>query len=347
MTDPLVLGVSCPALIDLNDLREAGRNLGRPLDLRVIPYAESLTVRNAKADGADGAALRSLEPELSAVQRADLADLEGLVAVDVPLDLVRLAPRLRWVQAAGAGVGHLIRALRGSPAVLTTSAGVAAPSIAEFVMARLLQVWKDLRELDAQQAEHRWEPRHGAVLSGQTVAIVGLGAIGNEVARRADAFGMRVLGIRRRASLGAPGPYIHQVFPSEDMVAVLRESHALVLAAPATAATKALIGPAELAALPVGAVVCNVARGSLLDERAVVSALRAGHLRAAILDVTQEEPLGTRSDLWAQAGVYLSPHCAASMDDYRARFTALVASNLGRYVSGSPLLNRAEPVRGY
>ncbi len=121
---------------------------GRPVHVALAPYADDFTARNAKAGGADADLVREIEMTLSAETRSALADAEVVIALDVPLDLPTLAPNLRWVQAFGAGVGQLVRATEGTPIVVSTAAGAGAPAIAEFVLARLLQVTRRLRELD-------------------------------------------------------------------------------------------------------------------------------------------------------------------------------------------------------
>jgi phosphoglycerate dehydrogenase-like enzyme len=311
-----------------------------------LPYIDSDLVRQAKCDGASDNVVRRGEPHLNGEDLATLAKAEVLLALDAPLDLAANAPRLRWVQGYGAGVGQLARVLDQTAVTLTTAAGVAAPAIAEFVLARLLQVWKNLRAIDESQLRRNWEPHYGQILEGRTLGIVGFGGIGSELASRATAFGMRVLVVRRDTT-STTGPDVEEMFPPSGLVEMLRRADAVVIAAPATPETRDLIGARELAAMRTGSVLCNVARGSLVNEFALLDSLRTGRLAAAILDVTADEPLPSASPLWTAPGVYLSAHCSVSLERYDDRLLELFADNLDRYFSGKPLRNVFRHDRGY
>jgi phosphoglycerate dehydrogenase-like enzyme len=154
---------------------------------------------------------------------------------------------------------------------------------------------------------------------------------------------MRVVATRRRCAPGQSSPLADELYGPEGLPRLLEQSDALVLAAPDTPQTRNLIDRAALARLKPGAVLCNVARGALVDEAALVDALRSGRLRAAILDVTRTEPLPPDDPLWDAPNLYLSPHCAVSPDAYDERILELFADNLERYAAGLPLLNLAEP----
>ena len=345
--EPLIVGVLHPPDFDAESFTELVGPDSRPLDIRIIEYADEPQVRQEKAGGAEESELRSREPSLTSAQREDLASAEVLLALDAPLDLLRMAPRLRWVQAFGAGVGHLIRVLGHGDVALASASRVAAPSIAEFVMARLLEVWKDIRGLEEQQRERNWKTHFGGRVAGRTLAVIGLGSIGTEVARRAHAFDMRVLAVRRHPQQHERPPFVDEVHGPEKLHDVLAEADAVVVSAAATGETGGLIGEEELAAMRPGSVLCNVARGSLIDEEALTAALQAGRPGAAILDVTRVEPLPEDSPLWTAPGVYLSPHSSTSMDDYNERLSKLFADNLLRYQRGESLRNLVDPVRGY
>jgi phosphoglycerate dehydrogenase-like enzyme len=224
---------------------------------------------------------------------------------------------------------------------LTSSAGVGAPPIAEFVIGRILEVWKRTRELEVHQQAKRWEFTQGRLLMGSTIGIVGLGAIGSEIAKRAKAFGTTVLGTRRSYRPGMTADNVDELFgPGPEALAeLLRRSDVVVLSAPATVETTDLIGAAELAAMKPGAVLVNVARGPLVDEGALIASLNDGHLGAAILDVTRTEPLPSDDPLWDAPRLYLSPHCSTSQDGYNDRLLDLYADNLVRYLADEPLKN--------
>jgi phosphoglycerate dehydrogenase-like enzyme len=269
-----------------------------------------------------------------------LARADALVALDLPEGLLSRCPSLRWVQAIGAGTDHLpVQEMASRGIVVTNASGVAASSIAEFIVGRLLQKYKGFRVLDSFQDEERWEALHGARMAGRTLGIVGLGAIGRATAGLARAFGMRVLATRKQARPGDVDPDVDCLFPADDLALMLCECDVVVVSAPATAATDCLIGRSELGALKRGAILCNVARGSLVDEEAVVSALHSGQLSAAILDVVQTEPLPASSPLWAAPNCYLSAHTATSHDGYAEGLLELLIRNLRRFVVDEKLEN--------
>ena len=242
------------------------------------------------------------------------------------------------MQAIGAGTDHFRGAELGPDVVVTNAAGVAAVPIAEFVVGQLLAIWKRFDELADQQRRHVWEPAYGRQVSGLTLGLVGLGAIGTAVAERARALGMRVLAVRRRPGVDRP-PVVDEVVGPEQLSDVLGRVDAVVVCAPATPETRDLFDAAAFAAMRPGAVFCNVGRGSLVDETALLDALRSGHLGAAVLDVTREEPLPADSPLWDAPNVRLSPHSAASLDHYVESVFDLFADNLGRYLRREPLRN--------
>lgn len=276
-------------------------------------------------------------------RRRALEQAHVLFALHTPEDLMRLAPRLRWVQGVGAGVEQFAKA--GVPrdrVVVTNASGVSSGSMAEFVIGRLLQVWKRFREADRHQAAHAYERIYGRTFAGATLGIVGMGSIGRAVAVRARAFGLRVLGQTRSASAGGdPGP-ADELFGPDRLHAMLARCDAVVVAAPETPETFHLIDAAALAAMPAGCVLVNVARGSLVDEAALVASLRSGHLGAAALDVFEQEPLPPESPLWDLPNVYVSAHSSVSVDRYLDDVFDLFVENAGRYLRGEALRNRVD-----
>jgi phosphoglycerate dehydrogenase-like enzyme len=313
-------------------------------------YADSYTARNAKAGGVAADLVRELEMTLTADARSALADAEVALALDLPLDLAAVAPNLRWVQAYGAGVGQIVRATAGTPIIVSTAAGAGAPAIAEFVLARLLQVTRRLRELDHHQDGRSWAPDvRGDTLAGSTMLVVGLGAIGTRVATLAHAFGMSVIATRRRPDLGpgAAGSAVAEVHPPDALAELLPRADVVVICAAETPDTAHLIGAPELDLLRPNAILINVARGALIDEPALVDALVGDRLAAAVLDVTETEPLPPDSPLWGLPNVYLSPHSSTPRTGYVDRVLELFGRNLDRYASGQPLLNVIDRNHGY
>lgn len=278
----------------------------------------------------------------SARQRA-LARAHVLVALHAPDRLPETAPALRWIQGIGAGVEQFAKAgARRDRVVVTNASGVSSPSMAEWVVGRLLQVWKRFREADAHQREHAFVRTYGRSFAGSTIGIVGLGAIGCAVADRVRALGCTVLATRRSAKPGDTSPHADELHPAHRLHEMLARCDAVVIAAPATPETHHLIDAAALAALRPDAVLVNVARGSLLDEEALAETLRAGRLAAAVLDVFDPEPLRAESPLWDLPGVYVSAHSSVSVDRYMDDVFDLFLDNLERYRSGAPLRNRVD-----
>jgi len=344
----LVVAVLYPRRPDLRALPASVR--GRRVAVRHGFYCDSAAARNAKAAGVPGDVVRDIEAQAAADTGAALAAAEVVLALDLPLDVLALAPRLRWVQGYGAGVGQLIRVLGGGPIRVTTAAGVSAGAIAEFVIARVLQVAKRLRELDEQQRRHEWSSLRGDSLRGQTMLLVGLGQIGSEVARLAQALGIRLTAVRRRPWMPPPPSVELTVVGPDRLGAVLPDADIVVVCAAETGETAhggPIIGACEVRAMRPGAVLVNVARGSLVDQDAVAEALRTGRLAGAVLDVTEPEPLPPGNILWDLPGSYISPHSSTSGDGYDERLLRLFGDNLARYADGRELVNLVNPELGY
>ncbi|PWU06657.1 MAG: hydroxyacid dehydrogenase [Terriglobia bacterium] len=264
--------------------------------------------------------------------------------------VVTISPRVRWVHARSAGVDNLLSPeLVSSPATLTNGSGVFSGSLAEFVIGAILYFGKDFRRLVRSQMAGVWDPFEGVVeISGQTVGIVGYGDIGRAVATRARALGMRVLGMTRRGPLLYHiDPLVDQVFGPDERIRMIEQCDYLVVAAPLTPQTRAMIGEAEFAAMKSTAVVINVGRGPVIHEAAMVRALSERRIKGAALDVFDQEPLPQGHPFYLLDNVLLSPHCtdhtATWLDDAMDFFLA----NYERFRSGQPLLNVVDKTQGY
>jgi len=267
-----------------------------------------------------------------------------------------LAPHLRWLQCSGAGVDGLQPTGvldSDSGVIVTTATGIHATTISEYVFGSMLMFNRNWPEMMRLQVRHIW-PRSanwynlsGRELMDQTLAIIGLGHIGRRVAHLGRAFGMRVLATRRSVSEGEQDPDVDQLYPMERLHDVLRESDYIVLAVPLTPETDKLIGEPELRVMRNNAYLVNVARGRVIDEAALIRALREGWIGGAGLDVATEEPLSSNSPLYTMPNVILTPHISGVSVHYDERLTKLFADNLRRYRAGETLRNRYEPQRGY
>lgn len=266
---------------------------------------------------------------------------------DVPgvLRLLEAQPQLPWVHMRWAGIPEpLLVGMQPYRAILTNGSGAHGSAMAESVAGMILAHYKQYADLWACQQRVQWAPRHLTELRGRTIGIVGLGDLGGATARLLRAFGVRVLGLRRHAR---PAPDVDHVYGPEDLDTFLHQLDVLVLAAPLTRETAGLIGAAQLAALPRGALLVNVGRGPLLDEAALLDALRSGHLGGAALDVFETEPLPSDSPLWTLPNVFVSPHCADNTPESEQRGLEVFLDNLARYRRGAPLRNVVDRALGY
>lgn len=262
----------------------------------------------------------------------DYMNLRGLAA---------LIPNVRWIQATSTGIGQtLVRSgLIDAPIVFTTARGVHARPLADFALMAMLWFAKDGFRMVRDQAAHRWQRYCGRTLQGATAAVVGMGTIGREVARYCRFMGMRVLATSRQARAAGLDGVVDRLVPVSARAEILSEADFIVLAVPHTPDTERLIGARELTAARRGAVLINLARGAVIDEEAMIEALREGRLGGAALDVFATEPPDPRNPLWDMPNVLMSPHSASTVDSENAALTDLFCDNLGRYRRGEPLLN--------
>lgn len=282
--------------------------------------------------------------------RALLAEAEVMFDFDSthPAEFPDLAPNLRWIQATSAGIGQMLlrTGLIHRPIVFTTASGIHATPLAEFVILALLFFAKDVPRLVRDQAARRWERYCGRELRGSTVGIIGLGRVGREIARSCRALGMRVVAATRTVA-DRNIEAVDLLVPVAEIATVIRECDALVLSVPQTPETEGLMGERELRSMKRGAVLINIARGAVVDEPALIAALRDGHLGGAALDVASREPLPRDSPLWDMPNVLISPHSASTADTENAKLTDLFCGNLRRYLRGQALLNVFDRERLY
>ncbi|HEY6537657.1 MAG TPA: D-2-hydroxyacid dehydrogenase [Candidatus Dormibacteraeota bacterium] len=256
-------------------------------------------------------------------------------------------PEVRWVHTASAGIDHLADLFSHRPTtILTHSAGVTSIPIAEFVVGCLLHHCKRAAELEENQRQRRYQALALRELADLQVVLFGLGAIATEVSKRLLPFGCRMTAVRRDPSRPSPKG-VSAVYPFSGLIQACRGADALVLVAPLTNETAGAIGKEALAELAPESVLVNVARGGLIDESALLSGLSRGRPRAAYLDAFVDEPLPVNSPLWTALGVHLTPHLSWSSPHLARRTSQLFAEQLRRWVTGEPLLNRADPSAGY
>ena len=311
-----------------------------PFEFFLTPYLESSELRSSRGLNQGVNSTNIEEPLVPDSHLSIWAECNSVIAMDLPSNIPLLFPKLKWVQGVSAGHDHINSGeLKEAGIALTTAKGIASDAIAEFVFSRLLQEVKHLRKLDAQQRERVWQAKFGNQLKGKTIGIVGVGSIGEEIANRAKAFGMRVLGSRKRLELSAPDS-VDRLYSFSDIDVLLGESDVVVMAAPSTTETKDLFDESKFSKMKRGSIFVNVARGIHVVEADLATYLSNGHLRAAILDVVRNEPLGVNSDLWAMPNLYLSPHCSVSFDDYERNAINLFIRNAIRLLGGDELINK-------
>ncbi len=259
--------------------------------------------------------------------------------------LIAAHPALRWIHSGSAGVDHILTPrFRASSIVLTNSAGVHAPSIAEWVVGAMLQVVKDFPAMREQQRERRFEKVLRPELTGQRALFLGTGQIATAIASRLAPFGVRLAGVRRG---GSPHPVIGEIVGAADLPRAAADVDWLILTAPLTPETEGIVSRELIAALPPRARVVNVSRGELVDEDALVDAIRAKRIAGAILDVFRVEPLPPDHPFWSMDGVIVLPHTTWRSPEVRARQIDLFLDNLGRFLANEPLRNVVDVARGY
>ena len=282
-----------------------------------------------------------------------LPEAEVLFAWGLARRHVDKAGALRWLHTPLAGVDRVLNPeLMRTEVRVTSSRGVNAVAVAEHTFAMLLALTRGIADAVRSQEDKRWTMNELDArvppleeLDGKLVGILGLGAIGRELAIRCRAFGMQVWGVVRRPR--EKPDYVDRLFVAGREDNVIRRADVLVLALPRTAATDGYIGERRLGRMKSSAILINIGRGSLVQESALVRALREGWIAGAGLDVFATEPLPRTSPLWSMPRVVVSPHIGGAHPDYMSRSAALFIDNLGRYLRGKRLANEIDRESGY
>lgn len=312
------------------------------------PTWEVIEIETPSDGSGDGAGVAT-PAVLEAVRAAEIYAGYG-----IPDDVLDAGAGLRWVHSGAAGVGGSLRGrLLERDVLFTNSAGVHAVPMAETVLAYLLFFARGLDLARRGQGSRAWvaETFYAAdtpvrELGQSTVAIIGFGGIGQEVARKLRALGARVRAVRRR-HLPSPVEGVEVRVGREGLLWAVEGADFVVLSAPATDETRGAFDDAFFDQLQRGAVLVNVARGSLLEPEALLRALATGRLRGAALDVFATEPLPAGDPLWAREDVLITPHVSAVTRGFWERETTLIEANVGRYLRGEPLLNLVDKRAGY
>jgi phosphoglycerate dehydrogenase-like enzyme len=303
--------------------------------------------------------------EMSEAAKA-IGGCDVLFGLRVPDELMRQSPNLKWIQLMSAGADHIMRGelAERTHVVVTTASGTAATPIAEYTLGSMLAYVHRMHVSIRAQLRREWHRTTSFVdsidvLRGKTLGIIGYGSIGRETARLAQAFGMKVLALKRNPAdhsdpgwnppgVGDPeGKIPARFYGPEEREAILRESDFVLLTLPLTSHTRKFIGKKELAVMRPHACIVNIGRGETIDQNALIEALREKRIGGAGLDVFEREPLESESGLWDLENAILTPHVSAMFHDYYGTCCQLFAENLRRYHSGQPLLNLVDRTLGY
>ena len=274
-----------------------------------------------------------------------LASTEIMLARQAPPGLLAQMPRLRWIQALTAGVEHWIsRPDLRSGIVLTCARGTHRVAMPENILGALFHLTKPYAQATLDQRERRWVRRVSEPLAGKTLGILGLGEIGRELARKANALELRVIGTRRAAE---PVPHVDRNYPPEAIDEVLAQSDFVLLLLPLTQQTDGIMNAARFKAMRAGAYLLNFGRGGLVVDADLVEAVRAKTIAGAVLDVYRQEPLPADHAFWITPGITVLPHIGG-LDAHRDEIVAaLFAENMGRYLAGAALTALVDRARGY
>jgi len=298
--------------------------------------------------------LKSEFPQVEVIDGRDKALLEqriphGTVIYGTPpVQLLLQAKALRWIQLNSAGVSlGLCDALQGADIRVTNLAGLYGPTIAEHALGLMLMLARNLHRAMRQQHDRLWsrDIRHGlGDLGDKTVGVVGLGNIGQHIARLCQAFGMRVLGTRRTPRTT---PCVDRVYGPEKTTEMLAQADFVVVAAPLTRETDGMLGQADFEAMKRGVYFVNISRGRIAREDVLLEALRSGHVAGAGLDVFATEPLPADHPLWEMAHVVITPHFCGDTVNLSAQPGELFLRNLRAWLDGKPLGHVVDISRGY
>lgn len=274
-----------------------------------------------------------------------LRDTEVLVVGNFDAtNLKDRAPQLRWIQSIFAGMEKLAPQVPDD-IMLTNASGVHAPKAAEFAIGAMLMLNCGIPQFIEDKASAIWEPRFTPSITGRTVAILGVGAMGTAVAAQAKHFGMTVIGVARSTG---PRPHIDACFEPAQLAEVLPRADFVVITLPNTPETRGMLGRRELDLLPRHAGLVSIGRAQVLDHDALIDKLSKGELGGAFLDVFEQEPLPTNSPLWRTPRLVITPHCAVDdASSYVSRSLAVFFDNLRRYLNGDGLNNLVDKKLGY
>lgn len=337
----------------------------KPLNVLVIvpsfdkglPYADAEILKriravNPKIKVTDASQLAAAEEQGNNSEREKLdvllAESEVIFGFIPPKNITSRAPNLKWFQVTSAGVDrHQGTEIWKSKVIITGVSGIHATPIGEFLLGLMLMFAKNTPRGFKMMQTRDWQRYPSGTLRGKTVGILGLGSIGEETARLAKAFGMKVIATKRSVKAGSKAKNVDLLLPNSRTKELLKQSDYVAVTLPLTPETHHSIGEAEFKAMKPTAYIMNIGRGPIIDPDALIKALETKQIAGAGLDVTEPEPLPKNSKLWKLDNVILSPHISGGMEDYMLQATDLFCENLKRYIGGRKLLNVIDKKKGY
>lgn len=283
--------------------------------------------------------------------QAEIVLYSGIVGRAVAFNTIwPLIKHVRWIHSLSAGVEKLLfPELIESPIVITNARGVFKRPLAEFAVLGMLYFYKEVRRLVENQKKKHWDDFMVDQLPGKVMGIVGYGEIGRECALLAKALGVKIYATRRNPERSANDPLLDRIFPSSALNEMLSELDVLVAAAPLTPETHHMLSDAQFAAMKKASIVINVGRGPVVDEAALIRALRSKKIAGAALDVFEHEPLPRNSPLWDMPNVLISPHCTdrTRNPDWLDSTVLAFVQNFQRFIKGQELMNIVDKKAGY
>jgi D-2-hydroxyacid dehydrogenase (NADP+) len=274
-------------------------------------------------------------------------EVEIILTLSIPDRLIRLAKKLQWIQVMIVGVNHILSLPSLRQDILITSAqGIHGPQASELVFLLMLALARDFPEVVRNQDRKVWKPWTGKRLMGEKIGIIGVGAIGQEIAKKAKAFGMTVYGIGK---VERSFPFVDHSYGPRDLLPMAKEVDYLVLSVPLTAETRNLIGEEVLSAMKPTSYLINVSRGEVVDHDALIRSLKAKRIAGAALDALPSEPLPPESELWGMENVIITPHVAGNIEGYATDVLKIFEENLKRFMKGERknLINLIDRKKGF
>jgi phosphoglycerate dehydrogenase-like enzyme len=333
------------------------RTIGAILPLLLLELAFGQAKKKIVVVGLDDASFAELKKSAPASVRlvfpppdqfaGEIVNADALISPQITRDQLRSAKNLRWLQILNSGVEDVAPLTRETNITLTNLKVVLGPEVADHAMALLLALTRGLNETIP--ARGKWEPPENVAqlteLNGKTAVIIGVGGVGTQIATRANAFGMSIIGVDLKDA--APAAFIRQMVKPGQIDSVLPLADVVFVTVPETPATKGMIGTAQFQQMKRGAYFIAVSRGTVYSMDGLVQALSSKRLAGAGVDVTDPEPLPRNHPLWKFKNVVITPHIAGASDRSLARVLELLRENINHFAAGEPLLNTVDKNQGY